>query len=110
MFILLIVLHELTADNAILGDEWDFSKVLVHFRAKSPVIVFSHVAFGDNETNELNHSSVLHDADDDSFQLWTAFQNGEDGVFQPFPKQKWIDKKCHGILLSQSGSNGGQPV
>ena len=69
-----------------------------------------HVAFGDNETNELNHSSVLHDADDDSFQLWTAFQNGGDGVFQPFPKQKWIDKKCHGILLSQSGSNGGQPI
>jgi hypothetical protein len=85
---------------AIIAHDYDYDAVQVHFEEGCKVIVLSHVSLNGDDTSELNHSSLLNNIDNNGFELWTAFQNGNTAILPPFDKAKWGDKKCHGLSVA----------
>lgn len=86
------------------ADEWDFYSVRASLFDGKPVITFSHVMLKDGDGAEFNHATVLHSIADDSFQVWSYFQSGNEGLMSAFPISWWVEKKFHGLILTPKDS------
>jgi hypothetical protein len=77
----------------------DYDKVATLHRTGSKILVASHVDLNAGSTNPVNHCSVLHAIDAQSFTLWTPSQDGSDHIL-PFPRSAWAEKQCQGMVLT----------